>query len=68
MKKKKKKVAVNWNGLLPILVIESRYTVLYCDRSGLCVARGPRYGQDSITTRLSMRHDTAETGHDTTGR
>ena len=41
MSKKKKRVALNWNGLLPILVNESRYTVLYRDRPGLGATRGP---------------------------
>ena len=33
---------------------------LYRDTAVLGVARGPRHGQDSATTRLSLLHDTAE--------
>ena len=52
---KKKNYARNWNGLLPILVIESRYNVLYHDMH--------RWGmQQGGATRP---HNTAWKGHDT---
>ena len=36
----KKKKKGNWNGLLPILAVKSRYNVLYRDKHGL----GARHG------------------------